>query len=244
MILPVAAILKILKVVTLLVPAAAGANVTGLANVMGLAKNKVVGANKGERPWFASRRFISLVVGFLTAAWAGHTGVEIPAEGAKVIEVAADNIIVSIGAIWTAYLQIVGQIRKKRKNAPGLAMVLVMLLPLCLGGMGGCATFKGVSQMTPQEAHSEAGEAFKMASVTIGMLYVTDIIDQEQFAALEGMLEQANELHALVGEAIVAVETAGESDSAAAVMVAYQAAYLKSKAVLDDLSDLLRELRR
>lgn len=108
-------ILKALKAVAMIVPATAGINATGLANLMGMAKRTSVAVGKGKRPWYTSRRFLSLVVGLATAAWAGYTGVEIPAEGVNIIEVAADNIVVSIGTAWTAYLQIVGQIRREKK---------------------------------------------------------------------------------------------------------------------------------
>lgn len=123
----------------------------------------------------------------------------------------------------------------------GLTLLCAMLvLAFLAGGMGGCATLK---TMTPQEAHVEAGGALEIASVVIGGLYVTGAVDAEEFAALEGLLEEAQELHGLVGVTLEALEDAKRAGSAVEAMVSYQEAALKSKTILNKLNVLIQKLK-
>ena len=119
----------------------------------------------------------------------------------------------------------------------GLVLLCVMLTLVFLAG---CATLRAE---TPQEAHVEAGEALQIAGVAIGILYVTGAVDAEEFAALEGLLVEAQELHGLVGATLKALEEAERAGNAVEAMVAYQEAVVNARIIADRLNVLIRKLK-
>lgn len=152
-------VIKLLKVIALIVPATAGFNVKGLANTLGMAKNKSVSVSEGDRPMWAQRRVIGLALNVLAGIVWLATGAEVPQENIAELANNLNTAVPSALAVWGQLLIVWGQIKKEKLI---VLLCLGFLLTSCLGHIKsnvreGCAVTEelalGVTHIAPQ-AHA------------------------------------------------------------------------------------------